>query len=159
MKGRRACFVAQRRSLASTVGGGAVPPAPARARRRDEESTQGFALLEILVALTILGFALGVLMQIHTQGLHNVRIGDGQSRAVAVAEGVLTQMGSVLALEPGTTEGRGGGGYRWRAEIAQATREGAATGGLFDVTVSVEWQSFGAKRRTVLKSQRAVREP
>ena len=134
-----------------------MPPAPARPRLRGEESTQGFALLETLVALTILGLALGVLMQIYTQGLHNVRIGDGQSRAVAVAEGVLTQMGPVL--EPGTTEGRGGGGYRWRAEIAQATREGAPIDGLFDVTVSVEWQSFGAQRRTVLKSQRAARVP
>ena len=148
-------------NAARTAGGRAARPALAGPHRRSEERAQGFTLLETLVALALLGLALGVLMQIHTQGLRNVRIGDGHSRAVAVAEGVLAQVGSALALEPGTAEGRGGdgSGYRWRVEIAPATREGAPVAGLFDVTVSVEWQQFGKQRGTVLSSQRAAHVP
>ena len=46
----------------------------------------GFTLLEVLVAMTILGLAIVTLMQLSSQGLRLLRLSDDYQHAVLVAD-------------------------------------------------------------------------
>jgi general secretion pathway protein I len=79
---------------------------------------QGFSLLEILVAFSILALSLGVLMQIFSGATRNADLARDQTRATALAQSLLasTHIEPVLAASGngGTTDD----GLRWRIEVA-----------------------------------------
>lgn len=81
---------------------------------------QGFSLLEVLVAFTILGIALTVLMQVFSTGLRNITVGEDYTRAVLLAESRLASVGVEEPLQEGEQSGSFDGpqGYRWRVVIS-----------------------------------------
>lgn len=78
---------------------------------------RGFTLIEILVALVILGLSLGVVMQIFSAGLQ--RAGRTEARAVAVqlAESKLATVGIEEPLTEGETSGQFDDRFRWRVLV------------------------------------------
>jgi general secretion pathway protein I len=79
---------------------------------------QGFSLLEILVAFSILALSLGVLMQIFSGTTRNADLARDQTRATALAQSLLAS----THVEPILTASENGGttddGLRWRIEVA-----------------------------------------
>ena len=118
--------------------------------------SRGFTLLEVLVALAILGLAIVTLMQLSSQGLRLLRLSDDYQQAVLVADRVAST-GDVL--EEGVQAGREGR-FEWerRVVLMPVPDELAAGTGLrlYALTVAVRW---GGRRTLELASLRTVAEP
>jgi general secretion pathway protein I len=85
--------------------------------QRGRGAEHGFTLLEIIVAFTILGFALVAALQAFSSGLRNVTAAEGASAAVLHARSKLDEIGTVIPLVPGQPAGVFSDGARWQALI------------------------------------------
>jgi general secretion pathway protein I len=109
--------------------------------------SRGFSLLEVLVAFIILALALGVLMRIFSGGLGNISAAEHYSRAVAIAESELANVGVESPLAEGERTGEVEPGYSWRTavqrfEASTQPMEGALVPiDLYQVDVTVKWDS------------------
>ncbi len=118
------------------------------------DTKSGFSLLEVLVALSLLAIVLTLLLQGFADGLANVRAGDNQLQAAAVAEGMLAQVGTVIPLNDGNVAGDNGH-FQWSLAMTPTTTATAAPDRLFEVQVEVIWQEAGRKQWLELRSLRA----
>jgi general secretion pathway protein I len=83
--------------------------------KRDAEG--GFTLLEIIVAFTILGFALVALLQAFSSGLQAVSTATDATTAVLRARSKLDEVGTAILLAPGRVDGEFDDGAQWTALI------------------------------------------
>ena len=116
---------------------------------------QGFSLLEILVAFSILAVSLGVLMQIFSSSLRNADVSRRQAQAVALAQSLLAAAGIEAPLAQGEQSGTVDEQFRWTLTTTPMTLGGseeAATpkpiGGLelWELTAQVSWGGQGSER-------------
>jgi general secretion pathway protein I len=127
---------------------------------------RGFTLLEVLVAVAVLGLALVMLMGLLSRGLREVAEAEQRSVAAMYLQGLLDNAGRVARLRPGRSGGPlGDGRYRWQREVvavplpwaapAGGPRAAGADGGepgaaaepqLLRVTVEVRWGDAPAQR-------------
>jgi general secretion pathway protein I len=125
-------------------------------------TASGFTLLEVVVALVIASLALIGLFQAGAGGLFAVDTAARAEEALQRAQSHLAAVGRDAGLVEGDSSGDDGGGYRWRLRIQPvAQRPGVAADGvtpqttsLFDVEVSVSWQSQAHQRAVVLRTLR-----
>jgi general secretion pathway protein I len=121
---------------------------------------QGFSLLEVLVAFSILTLTLGVLMQIFSGGIRNTLSSAAYSRAADLAESTLALAGTEYPLEPGMHSGQDRQ-FQWSLEIApyQPTdlQDPPQHLALFHVAARVSWGEAGENRSLVLDSLRLTR--
>ncbi len=126
---------------------------------RADARQQGFTLIEILVAFMILTLSLTVLFRIFSGGLRNVELSSNYTQAVLVAESQLAAAGITAPLETGESSGEWGERFRWQRVIeTYLPRDGETepAGGIegYRVTVNVDWELSGQKRRLTLSSIR-----
>lgn len=69
-------------------------------------TTEGFTLLEVLVALVVLGLALAMLTSSITDSLARVERIETENQAATLADGVLAQLGQGIPLRNGITQGQ-----------------------------------------------------
>jgi prepilin-type N-terminal cleavage/methylation domain-containing protein len=101
-----------------------------------ERGRAGFSLVEVMVAVLILGIALAALTQGVTTALSSSKESELQATAALLAAGQLETLRAEGQLTDGETQGDCGDSlplYRWRQIIKAAGLEG-----LHDVTVVVE---------------------
>ena len=116
--------------------------------------SRGFTLLEVLVAMTILGLALVTLMQLTSHGLRLLRQADDHQQAVLVADRVAR---TVDTVQEGVESGQEGA-YRWERRVTLVPVPEELTPGagppprLYSLSVAVRWGS----RTLELSSLRAV---
>ena len=129
------------------------------------ESPPGFTLMEVLVAVTILGVGFVALFGVLSGSLRTVsRIGDRET-LVRTAQMKMNRI--CLALrqgrEPDARSGEFGGKYRWRAEIEAAggdEKEGPRRAyRLARVRLQVAWQGSQAENRYLLETMTWVPTP
>lgn len=129
---------------------------PSPGRHLETTAAGGFALIEVLVALTILGLVLGALFQVFSGGLRNVAAAEQYVRAAAIADSKLAAVGPEIPLEPGGKSGGRQGEYAWAVAIApyqatgDATRAENAAVQLYRVTVSVRWAHVLGERQVTI---------
>ena len=125
-----------------------------RARRES-----GFTLIEVLVALAIIGLALGALAGVFSQGLEGHETAAAAETALAVAEEQLT----LAAATPraGAANGVFAGRFAWQTKAAPYTDPGAkaadapsALPPLYRIAVSVAWQDGRRSREVSLSTLR-----
>lgn len=115
---------------------------------------RGFTLLEVLVALTILGLAIVTLMQLSSQGLRLLRVSEDYQQAVGVADRIAH---GTDVLQEGVDAGREGL-FQWERRIALVPLPAELTPGagpqphLYTLSVAVRW---GNNRTLELASLRA----
>jgi len=101
----------------------------------NERDSAGFTLLEIIVALVILGLAAAALMPGISTSLKLTTRSAGEREAILFAESKLAEIGAGR-LEPGMRSGVAPGGLAWRADIsADATTPSLAR---FSVLLTVQ---------------------
>ena len=88
-----------------------------RIRLRRRRSTQGFTLLEVVVALVIAALALIGLFRAGSGGLFASETAVRVDEAIERAQSHLAAFGRTGAVTPGDMEGDDGGGYRWRVRV------------------------------------------
>lgn len=120
---------------------------------------QGFSLLEVLVAFSILALSLGVLVQIFSSSVRGALVSESYNRGLILAESRLASVGIETPLEVGTTEGDGDPPYHWRVDVAPyqtADRDNRQDlqDGLYRVEVLVHWRDGRARREIKLETLR-----
>ena len=85
-------------------------PANSRSALR---SVEGFSLLEILVAFTLLAVAMGVLMQIFSSGVNGATLADRYAKATMYAESKLASVGVEAELKEGAAAGKFDDDFSW----------------------------------------------
>ncbi len=90
-------------------------PSPAGGSSR--QSAEGFGLLEVLVATTLMGVMLVVLLQVLTSALRAQEASLHHIRALLVAEKVLQENSNPPSLAAATYQGREGN-FDYRVQIA-----------------------------------------
>ena len=126
---------------------------------KSDRRIQGYTLIEVLVAMTILAMSLSVLFRIFSTGLLNVDVSAGYARAVIVAETQLTAVGLDAELRQGQTEGAVEDRYYWSRTVENYVLPGQSGNqesvvSAFLVTVAVEWEHRGRTRQVSLNSVR-----
>jgi general secretion pathway protein I len=107
--GRRGSPANRRARYGAGSRGGAV----SRAR--------GFTLLEVMLAFAMLAFAMGLLIGMLADGLHQVSRAEGATEATLYAQSMLDPIGTLEPIAPGDREGYfQGNRYHWRLHVAQA---------------------------------------
>jgi len=115
---------------------------------------RGFSLLEMLVAIAILGLALGALYQAASGATRNVRVDERYAYAVELARSLLADS----AVVPANGEQRRGetaGGFVWRVDaqpLPQSRGARLPPGLLQEIEVGVSWTDGGRRREVVLNS-------
>ena len=124
-------------------------PASGRACR-----ARGFTLIEILVALAMLGIVGGVLLQMFGTGLRSARLASEHNHAVLLARSQLVELQAHDRHEPGTLSGDFGDGYRWQADLTETERIPADGQPMvpLDLVLTVTWGEDGDERSFRLDS-------
>ncbi len=115
---------------------------------------QGFSLLEILIAFSILAFSLGILLNIFSGGLRRTLVSEEYQEAVTIAQSILAQVGIEEELQEGEKQGEVQEKYQWTQSIQTFGDEGLDPETMhitpYQVTVTVEWQAGTNNRRVEL---------
>lgn len=117
----------------------------------------GFTLIEVLVAFTIMALVLGVLLQTFATGLRSLGTAQSYTTAALQARSKLAEIGPVLPLEAGEQAGELADGFAWRARIepyAPAVPEGVPGGPRlsgYEVEVTVSWSGGREVSLTTLR--------
>jgi|WetSurMetagenome_2_1015567.scaffolds.fasta_scaffold07411_2 general secretion pathway protein I len=126
---------------------------------------KGFTLMEIMVAVAILGIALTVIMELFAGGLRLGKKSQEYSRAVFYGRQLLEEL--CLKKEfPGLVE-EGiftGSEYRWRYEVAPVflvdnDKEKKFPLNIFKITVFVFWLSGDKEKNLVFETIKTVAKP
>jgi prepilin-type N-terminal cleavage/methylation domain-containing protein len=120
---------------------------------------KGFSLLEVLVATTIMGMVLVVLLQVLTSALRAQEASWGHTQAVLVAEKILAENCEINTLARGTSQGRDGRyDYVVRVtpqyELADPFADKRVICSLIQVTLT--WQEWGRHKTLELQTIRTV---
>ena len=119
----------------------------------------GFSLLEVLVATTLMGLVLVVLVQIMTTVLRAQEAVRGHTQALVVAEKILQEHSQLKNLEAGSFQGQDGRyGYRLRLtpqyEVSEAKLNRTIRCYLIQVTVF--WEERGRTKSLDLQTVRTA---
>ena len=124
-------------------------------------SSGGFSLLEMVVAVAILGMSLGALYQSVAGATRIVRIDEKYAYAVELARSLLAG-NAVVPLIGMKDRGDTAGGFSWSVLAVPVVLPEASTlqkGQLQEITVSVSWTDGDKSRTVALQSVVTGMEP
>jgi general secretion pathway protein I len=116
---------------------------------------QGFSLLEILIAFSILALSLGILLKIFSAGVNTAVVAEDYTAAVQIAESLMAKTGVETPLQPGQDSGLENEKYHWLVEVSpfsfnpENNDATAMTAVLFKIKVVVSWGEDNANDRQV----------
>lgn len=116
-------------------------------------ASRGFSLLEMVVAIAILGLALGALYQAAGGATRNVRMDEKYAYGVELARSLLA-MNAQVPADGLSNRGETAGGFAWRVETQplDLQRTALAAVSLQNIEVAVSWIDGGKRREVVLNS-------
>lgn len=97
----------------------------------------GFSLIEVLVAMTIMALSLGIILQIFSGGLRNSVYSEQRYKASLISQSLFNEIGNGLTLAEGQQRGQSLEFYSWLIDIKPYQRQQE----LFDIMITVTWRS------------------
>lgn len=125
---------------------------------------QGFSLLEILIAFSILAFSLTILLNIFSSGLRRAIVSEEYQQAVIIAQSKLAAAGVEEALVNGAQEGDVEEKYFWQVQAQSFDLDAMGLDGgeqnvmPYQVTVVVEWLAGKNNRQLELTTIKLSKE-
>lgn len=122
-------------------------------------SDEGFTLLEVLVALAVLGLSLTVLLAVFTQALDWTHAAQRQLAAIDIAKSLLLQAEVIPASRLADNSGTTASGFEWRVRIQPyGSRSDNSTWptAVARVSTTVSWKENGRERALSLATLRLV---
>jgi general secretion pathway protein I len=121
-------------------------------------ASDGFTLIEVLIALTILSVSLALLLAIFSQGLERAKESENEATARTLAQSLLTQAENATNPALGSTSGRNGE-LNWNLRIApygSGDDRAAWQNDPAQIFATVSWRGYGRTRSISLTSLRLV---
>lgn len=121
------------------------------------KASDGFTLVEVLVALTILSVALAALLVIFADSFQRVSRVEASTTAASLAQSLLAAAGRDVPLREGDTEGSFANRFRWRMRITRygdAADQEAWVVRAHRILVEVSWMDGRLERSTTLDTLR-----
>jgi general secretion pathway protein I len=127
----------------------------------------GFTLIEVLIALAILGIGLCVILELFSGGLRSAKISEEYVKATWYGKGKMEEVLSTKDFVEGATEGSFDSQYSWKLDVKRTSPAvGQVTGSqdnsnenlpvdLYQVSLKVTWPSGTGERTLELESLRA----
>ena len=106
---------------------------------------QGFSLLEILIAFSILALSLGILLKIFSGGVNTAMVSEDYTIATQIAESLIAKTGSEIPLKDHQSAGDENEKYHWQLTISpfslgsESFDPKNAAAQLYRVNVTVAW--------------------
>ena len=129
-------------------------------KRRDA----GFTLLEVIVALAILGIGVTVIMELFSGGLRLGRASQEYTRAMNFASLKMEEIAVRNTVEEGEDEGEFDDTFRWKVGVEKVDilpgdkgTEFKPPADLYHVRVSVLWKSGTKERSASLETYKTVK--
>ncbi len=116
---------------------------------------QGFSLLEILIAFSILAVSLTILLKIFSAGVNTAVVAEDYTAAVQIAESLMVTTGVETPLVAGQNSGIENEKYHWLIDVSpfefnpENVERTTITAVLFKVQVIVSWGNDNANDRQV----------
>ena len=129
-----------------------------------EKRTRGFTLMEVVVALAVLGVGLIVIIELFSGGLRVGRISGEYTRAVGYARVKMEDIALAREIKEGMEEGEFDKNYRWRLEVKKVNilpgeqpSDFTLPVELYQIRLQVIWKSGSQERSADLESMKAVK--
>jgi general secretion pathway protein I len=129
---------------------------------------QGFSLLEILIAFSILALSLGILLKIFSAGVNSAVIAEDYTAAVQIAESLMATTGMEKPLLAGQESGSENDKFHWKVVVSpysfnpENNDDTGVTVMLFKVKASVSWGDHNTRlseRQVELSTLKLARKP
>src|SRR4030042_3222278 len=124
----------------------------------------GFSLIEVVVALAILGVGLIVIIELFPGGLRLGRASEEYTKAMNYPRFKMEEIAVQQTLQEGSQEGEFDDTYRWRVEVKSVDLlPTEKTAGLkppvefFQVQVNILWKSGSKEKSSRLDSYRTIK--
>ncbi|MFC3193126.1 prepilin-type N-terminal cleavage/methylation domain-containing protein [Marinicella sediminis] len=122
-------------------------------------SHQGFTLIEVIAAFTILSMTFMVILEILSNSSANTIKSSERSQVAMLAQSLMDEVGILIPVEEGTVSGQFDERYKWDISIQpyEVSYEGNvamdfAPVELFMVQLNISWQDNRDKRRSIVFS-------
>lgn len=122
-------------------------------------SSRGFTLLEVIIALAILGVGFALAMELLATGIRSVKASEEYTQAVLLVRQKMAETAVTASLDGSTDVGEFDGGFRWTSEIYPLPQEKDLPAQLYQVRVRVTWPGrLGEKALDLYTLRMAVDE-
>jgi general secretion pathway protein I len=128
-------------------------------------NNKGFTLMEVLVAIAILGIGLGILLELFSGGLRSAKISEEVTRAQWYGKAKMEEILTTQDLSEGVTEDAFDSQFSYKSEVTKTnpplgqdeTVGSALPVDLYKIIVKVNWRSGLGQRSLELESLRAFK--
>ncbi len=125
---------------------------------------KGFTLIEVVIALSILGIGLMVILELFSGGLRLGRFSEEHTRALRYASVKLEEMSIRKTLEEGEEEGEFDPDFRWKVGVrkmdllpVEKEADFKRPAELYHIRIEVIWTSGTKEKATSLESYRTLK--
>ena len=125
---------------------------------------KGFTLIEVVIALAILGIGLTVIMELFSGGLRLGRVSEEYTKAMNYASLKMEEFTQEKTIEEGENEGEFDRTFRWKTAVEKTDILPGDKGtefkppvDLYHIRVSVFWKSGSKDRSTSLESYKTMK--
>ncbi len=108
---------------------------------------EGFTLIEIIVALAILGVSFALAMELLGTGVRSAKASQDYTNAALLARQKMAEIAVTSSLTAAAGSGDFGGGFRWASEVrAVADQRDELPARLYQVRVRVTWPARAGEK-------------
>ena len=123
--------------------------------------TAGFTLLEVLVALTLLGVAVTVILQLFSANLRSISASEEYVTGSLEAQAKMREVLEDKEISEGTRNGITDNGYRFQVSVSDSLTERSESLSvkLMEIEVKVYWTQGNKEKFLTLKTLKMVEKP